>query len=75
MKKDAPAEPLGRSVDSGRRKPIGVATVLPKPAADILVEAAHFARQFEAGTFARRRAIEDAIMAVKARWPECFRKD
>ena len=75
MKKDGAVEPLGRSADSGRREPIGVATVLPKPAADILVSAAHFARQFEVGTFARRRAIEDAILAVKARWPECFRKD
>lgn len=75
MKKDATAEPLGRSADSDRREPIGVATVFPKQARDILVNAAYVARQYEEGSFARRRTIEDAILAVKTRWPYLFRAD
>lgn len=75
MKKNGAAEPLERSAASGRREPLGVARVLPEQAAEILVAAAAVARSLEEGSLARRRAIEDAVVAVKNRWPSFFRTD
>lgn len=75
--KDEAVKPLegGRTAEPEPRGPVGIASVLPKQARDILVNAAYVARQYEEGSFARRRTIEDAILAVKTRWPHLFRKD
>lgn len=57
---------------AGHYEPLGVCELYPKLARDILVRAAEKAETLPDGSMARRRAIEDAIVAVKARWPDCF---
>lgn len=52
---------------------LGVATFLPEPAAELLVKAAERAREHPEGSIARRIEIENAILAVKNRWPRFFR--
>ena len=56
------------------REPVGVSSFLPRIAAEILVQAAEVARQHPSDSFERRCTLENAIVAVKARWPEFFRK-
>lgn len=63
---------MTRNARGGR---IGVSGFLPKLAATLLVQAATKARGLKEGSFERRRAVEDAILEVKARWPQYFRKD
>lgn len=57
------------------REPIGISEFLPRPAALLLVNGVATARMYPAETFERRRALEDAIVAVKDRWPEYFRQE
>ena len=57
---------------AGHCEPIGVCTLYPELARDILVRAAEKAESLPLGSLARRRAVEDAIVAVKARWPSLF---
>lgn len=56
------------------KEPVGISNFLPRIAAEMLVQAAELARQHPIDSFERRRAIEDAIVGVKNRWPEYFRK-
>lgn len=55
-------------------EPVGISTFLPRVAAEMLVQAAEVARQYPVDSFERRRTLEDAIVGVKNRWPEYFRK-
>ena len=57
---------------AGHYEPLGVCELYPKLARDILVRAAEKAESLPLGSLARRRAVEDAIVAVKARWPSLF---
>lgn len=57
------------------QEPLGVSGFLPRAAANRLVLAAATARMYPEDSFERRRALEDAIVAVKDRWPEYFRKE
>ena len=57
------------------REPIGISEFLPRSAAMRLVLGVRTARTFPVNSFERRRALEDAIVAVKDRWPEYFRKE
>lgn len=52
---------------------LGVANFLPPLATQLLVNAAQAARQLPEGSIARRMQIENAIVAVKNRWPMLFR--
>lgn len=63
------AEPVS---GAGHHESLGVCTLYPKLARDLLVRAAEKAESLPLGSLARRRAVEDAIVAVKARWPDCF---
>lgn len=56
------------------QEPLGVSGFLPRAAANRLVLAAATARMYPEDSFERRRALEDAIVGVKNRWPEYFRK-
>lgn len=56
------------------QEPVGISNFLPRIAAEMLVQAAELARQHPIDSFERRRAIEDAIVAVKTRWPAYFRQ-
>lgn len=64
-----PAEPVS---GAGHCEPLGVCTLYPELARDLLVRAAEKAESLPLGSLARRRAVEDAIVAVKARWPDYF---
>lgn len=63
------AEPLS---GAGHYEPLGVCELYPKLARDILVRAAEKAETLPDGSMARRRTIQDAIVAVKTRWPDYF---
>lgn len=56
------------------REPIGISEFLPRAAAMRLAQGAATARMYPVNSFERRRALEDAIVGVKNRWPEYFRK-
>ena len=56
------------------REPIGISEFLPRAAAMRLAQGVATARMYPVNSFERRRAIEDAIVGVKNRWPEYFRK-
>lgn len=62
------------AVPDESQEPVGISNFLPRIAAEMLVQAAELARQHPIDSFERRRAIEDAIVGVKNRWPEYFRK-
>ena len=57
---------------AGHYESLGVCELYPKLAREILVRAAEKAETLPDGSMARRRTIQDAIVAVKARWPDCF---
>lgn len=57
---------------AGHYEPLGVCELYPKLARDILVRAAEKAETLPDGSMARRRTIQDAIVAVKTRWPDYF---
>lgn len=57
---------------AGHCEPLGICTLYPKLAREILVRAAEKAETLPDGSMARRRTIQDAIVAVKTRWPDCF---
>lgn len=63
------AEPIS---GAGHHESLGVCELYPKLARDILVRAAEKAETLPDGSMARRRTIEDAIVAVKTRWPDYF---
>ena len=63
------------SVDTVKpQEPLGVSGFLPRAAADRLVIAAATARMYPEDSFERRRALEDAIVGIKNRWPQYFRQ-
>ncbi len=57
------------------REPIGISEFLPRAAAMRLAQGVATARMYPVNSFERRRALEDAIVGVKNRWPEYFRKE
>lgn len=57
---------------AGHYEPLGISTLYPKLAREILVRAAEKAETLPDGSMARRRTIQDAIVAVKTRWPDYF---
>ena len=57
------------------KEPIGISEFLPRAAAMRLAQGVATARMYPVNSFERRRALEDAIVAVKDRWPEYFRKE
>lgn len=57
------------------KEPLGVARQLPDLAADILVKAALEARAMPQDSFARMRVIRDAIVTVRAYYPQLFRNE
>lgn len=63
------AEPVS---GAGHYESLGICTLYPKLARDLLVRAAEKAESLPLGSLARRRAVEDAIVTVKARWPSLF---
>lgn len=64
------AEPVS---GAGHYEPLGICTLYPKLARDLLVRAAEKAESLPAESLARVRVVADAIVAVKTRWPEFFK--
>lgn len=54
---------------------LGVAKALPERARERLAKAAQKARSFPVGSISRKRTIDEAIVYVRTRWPECFRRE
>ena len=66
-------ESLDSNILSDNSRQIGVATILPAEAREILANAAAEATLYDEGSLKRKRIIDNAISRVRLAYPEYFR--
>lgn len=69
-------EVVGDALLDGRKaseEPLGISTLYPPRARELLVKAAEAARMHPIESVTRKRIIDEAIETVRRGWPELFR--